>query len=151
MGTELIPIAIVEDHPLYRRGLTQTATQSDALTLVAAAASLEELDASDLTSSSVVILDLHLPGVEGPDAVRLVRSSGPAVLVLSASESPTEVIEAIGAGAAGYLTKSADTEEIIQAIASCRTVGRTSPRSSPGICSTSSEEGGAISARTDSS
>jgi DNA-binding NarL/FixJ family response regulator len=38
------------------------------------------------------------------------------VLVLSASESPTEVIEAIGAGAAGYLTKSADTDEIIQAI-----------------------------------
>jgi DNA-binding NarL/FixJ family response regulator len=116
VGTELIPIAIVEDHPLYRRGLAQTATQSDALVLVGAATSVEELDPSDLTRSRVVILDLHLPGMEGPEAVRFVRSAGPAVLVLSASDNPAEVIEAIAAGAAGYLTKSADTDEIIQAI-----------------------------------
>jgi DNA-binding NarL/FixJ family response regulator len=116
VGTELIPIAIVEDHPLYRRGLTQTATQSDALALVAATPSLEELEPSDLAKSEVVILDLHLPGTEGPDAVRFVRSTGAAVLVLSASDNPAEVIEAIGAGAAGYLTKSADTDEIINAI-----------------------------------
>jgi DNA-binding NarL/FixJ family response regulator len=116
VGTELIPIAIVEDHPLYRRGLTQTAMQSDVLALVAASPSLEELDGSDLTRSRVVILDLHLPGREGPDAVRFVRATGPAVLVLSASDNPGEVIEAIGAGAAGYLTKSADTDEIIEAI-----------------------------------
>ena len=63
-----------------------------------------------------MILDLHLPGIEGADAVRFVRSAGPEVLVLSASDDPIEVIEAIGAGAAGYLTKSADTEEIILAI-----------------------------------
>ena len=116
VGTELIPIAVVEDHPLYRRGLTQTATQSDSLDLVAATSSLEELDPTDLKRAAVVILDLHLPGIEGADAVRFVRSAGPEVLVLSASDDPIEVIEAIGAGAAGYLTKSADTEEIILAI-----------------------------------
>ena len=116
MGTELIPIAVVEDHPLYRRGLTQTATQSDSLDLVAAEPSLEDLDPTDLTKAKVVILDLHLPGIEGPDAVRFVRRAGPEVLVLSASDDPSEVIEAIGAGAAGYLTKSADTDEIVQAI-----------------------------------
>jgi DNA-binding NarL/FixJ family response regulator len=116
VGAELIPVTIIEDHPLYRRGLTQTMTGSDAIDLVAATASLEEIDHSDLMASRVVILDLHLPGMEGPDAVRFVRSVGPAVLVLSASDDPAEVTDAIGAGAAGYLTKSADTDEIIQAI-----------------------------------
>ena len=116
MGTELIPIAIVEDHPLYRRGLTQIAAQSDALDLVAAAPSLEELDPADLNRSSVVILDLHLPGMEGSAcrSLRPVERAGR--LGPFGSENPGEVIEAIGAGAAGYLTKSADTEEIIQAI-----------------------------------
>ena len=77
MGTELIPIAVVEDHPLYRRGLTQTATQSDSLDLVAATSSLEELDPTDLKRAAVVILDLHLPGIEGADAVRFVRWPAP--------------------------------------------------------------------------
>lgn len=76
--------------------------------------SLEELDGSDLRSAKVVIPDL--PGMEGPEAVRFVRAAGPEILVLSASDDPAEVIDAIGAGAAGYLTKSADTDEIIQAI-----------------------------------
>lgn len=116
MGTELIRVAIVEDHPLYRRGLTQTTIQSDCLDLVAATPSLEELDPTNLRIANVVILDLHLPGLEGSEAVRFVRSAGPQVLVLSASDDPAEVIEAIGAGAAGYLTKSADSDEIIQAI-----------------------------------
>ena len=66
--------------------------------------------------AKVVILDLHLPGMEGPEAVRFTRAAGAEVLVLSASDDRAEVIEAIGAGAAGYLTKSADTDEIIQAI-----------------------------------
>ena len=116
MGADVIPVAIVEDHPLYRRGLSQTAVESKLLDLVAATSSLEELDASALRGAKVVILDLHLPGMEGPEAVRFTRAAGAEVLVLSASDDRAEVIEAIGAGAAGYLTKSADTDEIIQAI-----------------------------------
>jgi DNA-binding NarL/FixJ family response regulator len=96
--------------------LTETVTQSDSLDLVAAQPSLEDLVPTDLSKAKVVILDLHLPGMEGPDAVRCVRTAGPAALVLSASDEPSKVIDAIGAGAAGYLTKGADTDEIVQAI-----------------------------------
>jgi DNA-binding NarL/FixJ family response regulator len=112
----MIPVAVVEDHPLYRRGIVQTIEATDACQLVMAVDSFEALESAGIKPDWVVILDLHLPGVEGSEAVRSVCESGAAVLVLSASDNADEVIDAIAAGAAGYLTKSADTDEIVRAI-----------------------------------
>jgi DNA-binding NarL/FixJ family response regulator len=61
------------------------------------------------------LLDLHLPDGEGADLVSTVTSRGPAVLVVSASEDRQSVVEAIGAGASGYLPKSAAADEIATA------------------------------------
>ena len=72
------------------------------------------------TSSShkldVVLLDLHLPGIEGSAGVAHVCDKGYRVLVVSAAGTPDDVVDAIAAGAAGYLTKETDAEEITRAV-----------------------------------
>jgi two-component system nitrate/nitrite response regulator NarL len=113
----VISVAVVDDHPIFRRGLADLVAAAEGMTLVLAAASVEELDAAiDAEPPDVVLLDLHLPGMSGPDAVEHVCRAGAYVLVLSAEGKPDLVVHAIGAGASGYLTKDADADEIVAAI-----------------------------------
>jgi DNA-binding NarL/FixJ family response regulator len=65
----------------------------------------------------VVVLDLHLPGLEGSQAVAHLCERGLAVLVVSASDDQDAVLDAIAAGASGYLTKDAEESEITAAVA----------------------------------
>ncbi|HXQ59718.1 MAG TPA: response regulator transcription factor, partial [Acidimicrobiales bacterium] len=71
---------------------------------------------SGYESVDVVILDLHLPDCQGADAVGRVRAKHSNVLVVSASDDRKHVVDAIGAGASGYLPKSSQAEEIANAI-----------------------------------
>jgi DNA-binding NarL/FixJ family response regulator len=64
----------------------------------------------------VVLLDLHLPDCEGAGAVSRVRTMQERILVVSASDDRKHVVDAIGAGACGYLPKSSQAEEITRAI-----------------------------------
>jgi DNA-binding NarL/FixJ family response regulator len=108
-------VAIVDDHPLYRRGLAAAVQHGEGLTLVAEAASIEEFDARS-PQSDVVLLDLHLPGIQGADGVAHVTAKGHRVIVVSAAGAPEDVIDAIAAGASGYLTKDATEQDIERAI-----------------------------------
>jgi DNA-binding NarL/FixJ family response regulator len=65
---------------------------------------------------SKILTSLHLPGIEGSAGVAHVRGRGHQVLVVSAAGTPDDVVDAIGAGAAGYLTKETDAEEITHAV-----------------------------------
>jgi DNA-binding NarL/FixJ family response regulator len=112
----MIDVAIVDDHPLYRRGVAQAVTAGDGMTVVCEAASIEEFDAA-APKPDVVLLDLHLPGIEGAEGVKHVVEQGHRVLVVSAAGGAQDVIDAIAAGAAGYLTKDADDEDIQRAVA----------------------------------
>lgn len=111
----MISVAIVDDHPVYRQGLAMAIDVADDLTLVDCAASVEAFDALD-PKADVVLLDLHLPGLQGAEAVAHVCLKGYRVLVVSAAGTPEDVIDAIAAGAAGYLTKEAETAEITAAV-----------------------------------
>jgi DNA-binding NarL/FixJ family response regulator len=112
----MIGVAVVEDHPVFRKGLIQVIDAAPDLRLTGASRSVEELDAKGDTQAKVVLLDLHLPGLRGAAAVAHLCSRGQTVLVVSASEAPADVVEAIGAGARGYLTKQAEETEIVGAI-----------------------------------
>jgi two-component system, NarL family, nitrate/nitrite response regulator NarL len=112
----MITVAVVEDHPVFRNGLVHVIEAAPDLQLSAATRSVEELDARGGTDAEVVLLDLHLPGLEGVPAVAHLCDRGHTVLVVSASEAPADVVEAIGAGARGYLTKQTDEAEIARAI-----------------------------------
>lgn len=117
MGTKPIRVAIIEDHPLYRQGLVQVVERATRLDLVASVGSVGEMEDIGFEDVDVVILDLHLPDCEGADAVSRVKSQHDAILIISASENRKQVVDAIAAGACGYLTKSSEEEEIAKAIA----------------------------------
>ena len=115
MGADVISVVIVDDHPVYRQGLAMAVDRADDLELVGQASSIETFDALGVRSD-VVLLDLHLPGIEGAAGVAHVCEQGNRVLVVSAAGTPDDVIDAIAAGAAGYLTKEADADEITRAV-----------------------------------
>jgi DNA-binding NarL/FixJ family response regulator len=112
----MIRVAVVEDHPIFRKGLVHVIDAAPDLRLIGASRSVEELDAQGEAQAEVVLLDLHLPGLSGAAAVTHLCARGQSVLVVSASEAAADVIEAIGAGARGYLTKQAEEAEIVGAI-----------------------------------
>jgi DNA-binding NarL/FixJ family response regulator len=113
----MIPVAIVEDHPVFRKGLTQVIQSADGLEVVGVARSISEFDNLHLAAATVVLLDLRLPGgLEGADAVAHVVSRGHPILVISVSEAQADVVQAIEAGARGYLSKKADEPEILGAV-----------------------------------
>lgn len=111
----MISVAIVDDHPVYRQGLAMAVEAADDLALVGDASSIEEFERL-VIEADVVLLDLHLPGIEGSAGVAHVCGKDRRVLVVSAAGSPEDVVDAIAAGAAGYLTKESDAEEITRAI-----------------------------------
>ncbi len=108
-------VAIIDDHPLYRHGLALAVEQSEDFRLVADAASIEQFDRLGV-QADVVLLDLHLPGIEGAEGVAHICALGHRVIVVSAAGAPDDVIDAVAAGAAGYLTKDADAQDIQRAI-----------------------------------
>jgi DNA-binding NarL/FixJ family response regulator len=108
-------VAIVEDHPLVRHGLETLLSMSSQCELVTAAGSVEELLSSGRTAD-VVVLDLNLPGCSGSAAVARLVANGSAVVVFSASAVEAEVLDALASGAAAYVTKDAEPQEIIRAI-----------------------------------
>ena len=112
-----IPVVLVDDEPLTRVALAQ-ALSSSGLELVGEAATGE--DAIELVVDvhpDVVLMDLQLPGMSGVEAIQQLAllASVSRVLVLTRSEQ-NRVVEAIIAGASGYILKSAPVEAIISAV-----------------------------------
>ncbi len=126
----MIRVAIVDDHPVFRQGIAHAIDSEPSFELVAAVAAVEDL-ALDVPID-VVVLDLGLPGLSGAPAVSHVRQMGAAVLVVSADGERRKVVDAIGAGAAGYLTKTAEPSEITEAT---RVVGQGGTYISPTLAS----------------
>jgi DNA-binding NarL/FixJ family response regulator len=85
------------------------------MSVICEAASIEAFDAA-APQADVVLLDLHLPGIEGAEGVKHVVEQGHRVLVVSAAGGAQDVIDAVAAGAVGYLTKDADDEDIQRAV-----------------------------------
>jgi DNA-binding NarL/FixJ family response regulator len=127
----MISVVIVDDHPVYRQGLAMAVEHADDLELAGEAGSIEAFDALGV-KPDVVLLDLHLPGIEGAAGVAHVCENGNRVLIVSAAGTSEDVIDAIAAGAAGYLTKEADADEITRAV---RTVAGGATYVSPTLAS----------------
>lgn len=111
----MISVAVIDDHPVFRQGLAH-AVDVDGIELVLTASSVEDFDARIVEIPAVVILDLGLPGLRGGQAVEHLVSRGIKVLVVSAQGERDAVVDAMGAGASGYLTKSSEPIEITTAV-----------------------------------
>lgn len=120
---EQLRILIVDDHPVWRDGVRadiESSSRDDAPMEVAGEAS-DGGPAIELALElmpDVVLMDLQLPHLSGVEATRHISEAAPhiKVLVLSASAEEADVLEAVKAGASGYLLKSSTAEEITDAI-----------------------------------
>ncbi|HET7352360.1 MAG TPA: response regulator transcription factor [Marmoricola sp.] len=114
-----VRVLVVDDHPLYREGLVGAIATMAGKEVVGEAGDGEEAVrlAAEL-QPDVVVMDLHMPGMNGVDATRAVTARHPevAVLVLTMLEGDDSVFAAVRAGARGYLLKGADRAEINRAL-----------------------------------
>lgn len=111
-------VMIVDDHPIWRDAVARDVTEAG-LDVVAVAGDGEQaLRIAPAARPDVAVVDLQLPGRTGVEVAReLLRLLPDArVLVLSASGEHADVLEAVKAGATGYLVKSASKEELLDAI-----------------------------------
>jgi DNA-binding NarL/FixJ family response regulator len=118
--TELdaITVMVVDDHPIWREGVARDLTERG-LTVVATASDAEAAVRIALaTRPRVVLMDLNLDGTSGVRAIEGILQKLPEtrILVLSASGEHTDVLEAVKAGATGYLLKSAGADELLAAV-----------------------------------
>jgi len=117
--TEPIRVLIADDHPLFLDGLTALLTDGPDTELVGAATSgTEAVELARETQPDVVVMDVHMPGLNGIEATRRIVADSPhiAVLVLTMFDDDDSIFSALRAGARGYLLKGADQEQIRTAI-----------------------------------
>jgi DNA-binding NarL/FixJ family response regulator len=114
----LIQVAIVDDHPVARRGLQSILAEAGDIHVSAAVATPAELSLADPSAvrSDVIMLDLYHDGDEPClDVIAGLRQDHK-VLIVSASGRPADVLGAVRAGACGYVTKLADPPMLIAAV-----------------------------------
>lgn len=112
-------VFVVDDHPMYRDGLSMTLAASRDFEPVGSAGDAETaLDAIAEAAPDLVLMDLRLPGMSGIEATRRIIARDPAakVVVVSMLEDDDSIFAAMRAGARGYLLKGADRDELLSAL-----------------------------------
>jgi len=122
-----IRLLIVDDHPVFRDGLNHTLADEPEFEVVAQAGDGETaLAAWHRHRPDVTLMDVSMFGVDGIEAVRRLINTAPAarVLMLTSSEEQADVLAALEAGAAGYITKTVRFEDLLAAIREVHAGGR---------------------------
>lgn len=117
--TAPIRLLIVDDHPIVRDGLRGVlTTQPDFVVVGEAATGPLAIERACTLRPDVVLLDLELPELDGVAVLRRLRESCPAVraIVFTAFDTDERIVEAVRAGAQGYLLKGVPREELFNAI-----------------------------------
>ena len=112
----MIRLFLVDDHAVLRYGLRTLFQQDPSLQVVGEAENGEQLLAQlPATPCDVVLLDLHMPGLDGLATTRRLRAEFPDVriLILSMADHERAIAEVMAAGAAGYVLKNAGHDEIL--------------------------------------
>ncbi|MCX9190821.1 DNA-binding response regulator [Carbonactinospora thermoautotrophica] len=129
---EPIRVLIVDDHPLWRDAVARDLSEAGYEVVGTAGDGAEAVRLAAETKPNVVVLDLQMPRLSGVEVTARVVRAHPQirVLVLSASGEQNDVLEAVKAGATGYLVKSASREELLEAV---RSVANGDPVFTPGL------------------
>jgi DNA-binding NarL/FixJ family response regulator len=131
VSSKSIRILIVEDHPVFREGLSTILGSQQDMVLVGQAVNATEAVAEfRLQRPDLTLMDLRLPGTNGTDALIAIRGEFPEarVIMLTTSESDGEIHRALRAGAAAYVFKSMPKNELLDVIRSVHSGRRHIPQ-----------------------
>lgn len=111
-------VLVVDDHPMWRDGVARDLTEAGFQVVAAVGEAQQALRVGSSLKPDVALVDLQLPDGTGVDVIRGLLGAHPAmrILVLSASAQQQDVLDAVKAGALGYLVKSAGREEFLEAV-----------------------------------
>ncbi len=121
MTTTPLKVVVADDHPMIREGLRTVLNALPDFELAAVAATGEEaVAAAAATQTDLVIMDLHMPDLDGVQATTRILAARPqvGVLVLTMYDDDQMLVAALKAGARGYLLKGANHDEIVRALRS---------------------------------
>lgn len=114
-----IRVFIADDHVLVRKGLRRVLEESDTIEVVGEAADYTGLAAGvKQTPFDVLVLDISMPGKNGIDSLRQLLKDKPQLKALIVSMYPEDqfALRALKAGAKGYLTKTSDPDNLVEAV-----------------------------------
>ena len=114
-----VGILIVDDHPLFRRGIRWSLEEERDFQVVGEASDAQEaIRMSDVAAADVVLLDLNLPGMSGLELCRVLKRRHPqaAIVVLTMHEDDEQLFNAIRVGASAYCTKDIDPADLVTVI-----------------------------------
>ena len=114
-----VRILVVDDHTLFRRGLTALLTRDTSLVVVGDAADAGEAQRRAVQlQPDLILLENHMPGVNGVDALPALRQAAPAarIMMLTVSEDEADLAAALRGGACGYLLKTMEGDALVAAI-----------------------------------
>jgi DNA-binding NarL/FixJ family response regulator len=113
-----VRVLLVDDHDLFRGGLRNLLEERGVEVAGEAAAGIEAIRLVREVAPDVVVMDLHMPGISGIEAIKQIAMIAPLtrVLVLTISDQDEDVLHAILAGACGYLLKDSSVDDLIRGI-----------------------------------
>ena len=117
-GRDGIRVLLVDDHDLFRTGLRNLLEEQGVDVVAEAGTGIDAVGLVRELAPEVVVMDLNMPGISGVEATRQISTIAPLtrVLVLTISDQDADVIDAIMAGACGYLLKDASIQELMRGI-----------------------------------
>jgi DNA-binding NarL/FixJ family response regulator len=115
---DALRVLLVDDHDLFRTGLRNLLEEQGVNVVAEAGAGADAVKAVREHAPDVVVMDLNMPGMSGVEATRHITAISPLtrVLVLTISDQDGDVMDAILAGACGYLLKDASIQELMRGI-----------------------------------
>jgi DNA-binding NarL/FixJ family response regulator len=115
---DALRVVIVDDHDLFRTGLRNLLEEQGIQVVGEAAAGSDAIRSVRELAPDVVVMDLNMPGMTGVEATRQITSIAPLtrVLVLTISDQDSDVLDAILAGACGYLLKDSSIQDLMTGI-----------------------------------
>ncbi|MEU7619473.1 response regulator transcription factor [Micromonospora rifamycinica] len=113
-----VRVMVVDDHPMWREGVARDLTEAGHLVVATSGEGRQAVRVAAAARPDLVVLDLQLPDISGVEVIQGLRAALPRVrvLMLSASGEQQGVLDAVKAGATGYLLKSAAPAEFLDAV-----------------------------------